>query len=1140
MNIFSQLLGKLEQNQILNNCILNKKNAMAVGLPSVNKANLILGIYEQSKEKLVLVLTPDEQSSQALCSDFNAFAGDDIAEVFPYRDLVLRPIESSSNEYEIERMGVLFRILSKKTRVVFCSISSACLYTMPQNILERSVISIKSGQNFDQSEFIRMISEIGYIKRDQIDGTGQFAVRGAIVDIYPASTKTPVRIEYWGDDIDSICFFDLETQRRSEQVDVLEICPVSEFILNKAEFVDSVKEIIDSDITLNAKLKIESDLEKIQHGASISNIDKYISVVYNDKVTILDYFADGILLVSEQKAVEKALADENNQWAEDLDILFDEGELCIPLKNVRPDFTDVLSNIYKNVLFLENFPHKADTCKLDEIISFNAINLGNWSGERKVLVEELEFYNEKDFTVIIMAGTNKAADMLSKDLLAVGIVAPVVEYSHEIQSKGVYITSGAISSGFEYPDAKFAVISVNKFKYRDSGNRKKSLKGQIRSLSDLNIGDLVVHVSYGIGSFEGIEKISVRDIEKDYIKIKYAGTNVLYVPVTQLDLVSKYMGSDEGRVKLNKLGTDDWKRTKRRVKKEAKQMAKELIELYAKRQNTKGFAFSPDGDWMVNFERHFEYEETQDQLTAIEDIKHDMESTKPMDRLLCGDVGFGKTEVALRAAFKCVLDGKQCAFLCPTTILAWQHYRTLIERLGDFPVNVELLSRFKTSKQQKDIINKLKIGSVDIIVGTHRLVQKDIEFKDLGLAIIDEEQRFGVSQKEKFKQLFNGIDILSLSATPIPRTLNMAMSGIRDMSVLEEPPQDRQPIQTYVMEYEPLVIAEAIRKELRRNGQVYYIHNRISTITHCKTKIQRLVPDAKIGVAHGQMGEKELSLVWEQVLNHDIDILICTTIIETGVDIANANTMIVEHADYMGLSQLYQLRGRIGRAKRRAFAYFTFNRGKVLSDIATKRLSAIREFTRFGSGFRIALRDLEIRGAGSLLGERQHGQMETVGYDMYIRILNEAVCEAQGKKPEKEFVDCAIDIPISAHIPEKYISNISQRLEIYRKIAALENEEDKIDLIDELIDRFGEPAKSVIGLMDVAILRSKAAKLGFNEIIADGVALKFYPAKLEIEKMADIVDKLKGRASLNVGEKPYLSVKVQKDSFLDVIKLVLE
>lgn len=1139
MNIFSQLLSKLEQTQILNNCICNDKVAMVVGLPSVNKANLILSVYEQFKEKSVLVLTKDEQSAQALCSDFNCFAGDRVAEVFSYRDLVLRPIESSSNEYEIERMGVLFRILNKKIRVVFCSITSACLYTMPKKILAKSVISVKSGQHFVQSELIRKISEIGYVKRDQIDGTGQFAARGAIVDIYPASTRTPVRIEYWGDDIDSICFFDLETQRRSEKVDVLKICPVSEFMLNKAEFVDKVKQIIDSDIALNVKMKIESDLEKIHNGVSISNIDKYISVIYEDKATILDYFDDGIFIVSEQKAVEKALIDENKQWNEDLKILFDEGELCFSLKDIKPDCSDFLNSIYKNVLFLENFSHKSDGFTFNEIISFNAINLGNWSGERKVLVEELEFYNEKNFTVIVMAGTKKSADMLSKDLLAVGIVAPVIEYNHDISSRGVYITSGAISSGFEYPDAKFAVISVNKFKYRDFGNRKKSLKGQIRSLSDLNIGDLVVHVSYGIGSFEGIEKISVRGVEKDYIKIKYAGTNVLYVPVTQLDLVSKYMGSDEGRVKLNRLGTDDWKKTKRRVKKEAAQMAKELIELYAKRQNTKGFAFSPDGDWMVNFERHFEYEETQDQLTAIEDIKRDMESTKPMDRLLCGDVGFGKTEVALRAAFKCVLDGKQCVFLCPTTILAWQHYRTLIERLGDFPVNVELLSRFKTSKQQKDIINKLKIGGVDIIVGTHRLVQKDIEFKDLGIAIIDEEQRFGVSQKEKFKKMFNGIDILSLSATPIPRTLNMAMSGIRDMSVLEEPPQDRQPIQTYVMEYEPLVIAEAIRKELRRDGQVYYIHNRISTITQCRTKIQRLVPDAKIGVAHGQMGEKELSSVWEQVLNHEIDILICTTIIETGVDIANANTMIVEHADYMGLSQLYQLRGRIGRAKRRAFAYFTFDRGKVLSEIATKRLSAIREFTRFGSGFRIALRDLEIRGAGSLLGERQHGQMETVGYDMYIRILNEAVCEAQGKKPEKDFVDCAIDIPISAHIPEKYISNISQRLEIYRKIAAIENENDKMDLIDELIDRFGEPAKSVIGLMDVAILRSKAAKLGFNEIVADGVALKFYPAKLEIEKMADIVSKLNGRASLNVGEKPYLSVKVLKDSLLDVIKLVL-
>ena len=528
---------------------------------------------------------------------------------------------------------------------------------------------------------------------------------------------------------------------------------------------------------------------------------------------------------------------------------------------------------------------------------------------------------------------------------------------------------------------------------------------------------------------------------------------------------------------------------------------------------------------MRNFEQHFEYEETQDQLVAIQEIKRDMESSKPMDRLLCGDVGFGKTEVSLRAAFKCVLDGKQCAFLCPTTILAWQHYQTIKQRIGNFPIKVELLSRFKTAGEQAKIIKKLKIGEVDIVVGTHRLVQKDIQFKDLGLAIVDEEQRFGVSQKEKFKKIFSGVDVLSLSATPIPRTLNMAMSGIRDMSVLEEPPQDRQPIQTYVMEYEPLIIAQAIRKELRRNGQVYYIHNRIQTISQCQLKIKNLIPDARIGVAHGQMDEKALSLIWKQVLNHEIDILISTT--------------IIENSDQMGLAQLYQLRGRIGRAKRRAFAYFTFARGKVLSEIASQRLLAIREFTRFGSGFMIALKDLEIRGAGSLLGERQHGQMASVGYDMYIKILNEAVKKAQGKEALEEFVDCVIDVPISAHIPEKYIPNMSQRLEIYRKIASIENESQKMDLVDELIDRFGEPSGSVIGLMDVAILRFRASKLGFSEISANGAVVRFYLAKLNMERISKILSGLGDRASLSAGKKPYLAVKTLKSRPLDVIKLVL-
>ncbi len=1140
MTLFTQLLSKLEQVEKLNRCVEGKKSIIATGLPSVNKANLILSVYENWDQKLILVLTPDEQSSKALCSDLNSFAGEKIAEIFSYRDLIIRPVETYSNEYEIKRLGVLSKIVDKKIRVVFSSVAAAYSHTMPKKVLENLSIHLEPGQQFSQNDLIYGLANSGYVKREQIDGIGQFAVRGALVDIYPASLEGPVRVEYWGDEIDSIWFFDLKTQRRTSSMKHLKICPASEFIFDKTLIIDKLNKILKTVKNSKAKAKIKSDIEKIQQKISIPNADKYIAIGYEKNVTIFDYFSDGIFIFSEQKAISKALMDEKSHWDEDLNVFLEEGDLCEQLQDCRPKFDGFLDLAYERGVFLENFQTGSNNLKLDEKISFETISLGTWSGERDVLMDQIKFYKEQGYMVIVMAGTQKAAKALNFDLESFGVVAPIVKYDSQIQLKGIYITTGAVSSGFEDKDAKFAVISVAQFKYRKTKPKNKSSKEKIGSLTDLNVGDLVVHSSYGIGRFAGIEKILVKSVEKDYIKIQYDGSNVLYVPVTQLDLVSRYMGAgDASKVRLSRLGTDDWTRAKRRVRKEADEMAKELIELYAKRQQTKGFAFSKDNDWMRNFEQHFEYEETQDQLVAIEEIKRDMESSRPMDRLVCGDVGFGKTEVSLRAAFKCVLDGKQCAFLCPTTILAWQHYQTIKQRIGNFPIKVELLSRFKTAGEQAKIIKKLKIGEVDIVVGTHRLVQKDIQFKDLGLAIIDEEQRFGVSQKEKFKKIFSGVDVLSLSATPIPRTLNMAMSGIRDMSVLEEPPQDRQPIQTYVMEYEPLVIAQAIRKELRRNGQVYYIHNRIQTISQCQLKIKNLIPGARIGVAHGQMDEKALSVIWKQVLNHEIDILICTTIIETGVDIPNANTMIIENSDQMGLAQLYQLRGRIGRAKRRAFAYFTFARGKVLSEIASQRLLAIREFTRFGSGFMIALKDLEIRGAGSLLGERQHGQMATVGYDMYIKILNEAVKKAQGKEALDEFVDCAIDVPISAHIPEKYIPNMSQRLEIYRKIASIENESQKMDLVDELIDRFGEPSGPVIGLMDVAILRSKASRLGFGEISANGAVVRFYPAKLDMEQISKIISGLGDRASFSAGQKPYLAVKTLKDRPLDVIKLVL-
>ena len=639
----------------------------------------------------------------------------------------------------------------------------------------------------------------------------------------------------------------------------------------------------------------------------------------------------------------------------------------------------------------------------------------------------------------------------------------------------------------------------------------------------------MVHSAHGIGIFEGIIKKEIQGLIKDYIKIRYAGTDTLFVPVTQLDLVTKYIGGrEDAGVRLNKLNSDTWSKTRQRVKKAVSDMAKELIQLYAKRLQTKGFAFSPDGDWQREFEERFEYDETEDQLRCAAEIKGDMERESPMDRLLCGDVGFGKTEVALRAVFKCVLDGKQCAVMVPTTILAWQHYQTFLRRLEGYPITVELLSRFRTPKEQREILKKLAEGRIDVVVGTHKLVQKDVKFRDLGLCIIDEEQRFGVAHKERFKELRTSVDMLTLSATPIPRTLNMAMSGIRDMSVIEEAPQDRHPVQTYVLEYSEPIVTEAVRKELRRGGQVFYLHNRVDSIQSCAARLAEKLPGALVRTAHGKMGEDELSEIWRQLLERQIDVLVCTTIIEAGIDVPNCNTLIIEDADCMGLSQLYQLRGRVGRSTRRAYAYFTFRRGRVLTEVGEKRLAAIREFTAFGSGFRIAMRDLEIRGAGDILGSQQHGQMESVGYDLYLKLLGEAISEEKGEPVEKAG-ECLVDVQLEAHIPEDYIADLSQRIDIYKKIACVYTREDYMDTMDELIDRFGEPPAAVAGLLEVALVRNGAARLGIREISQRGQNLLFFPeAPPTVESIVTLTQGMKGRVMVSGGQKPYFTVRPQK------------
>ena len=816
-----------------------------------------------------------------------------------------------------------------------------------------------------------------------------------------------------------------------------------------------------------------------------------------------------------------------------------EGDLPPDFKSVYLDRVGLSECLKKaNTVYCDSFPKSSYDVPPKALVNLNFKQNSGFSGAVGSLCEDIKASATK--LTVVLGGSERAASNLCEEMCELGLKANFCLEPSQVGKKGVFVTVGVLSSGFELPDGTLSVIVHGKAAVK---KRKKRFAGgsAVGSLEELQRGDYVVHATHGIGIFEGVQQLTTRGMTRDYIKISYAGKDALYVPVTSLDMVSRYIGSAEDTtVKLNKLGSSDWSRTRSRVKKAVKDMAKQLTVLYAKRMQQKGFSFSPDGDLQSDFERRFEFDETDDQLRCISEIKRDMERGVPMDRLLCGDVGFGKTEVALRAAFKCIADGKQCAILVPTTILCWQHYNTALQRFGNMAVEVEMLSRFRTPKQQEKIRKNLLAGNIDLIVGTHALISKDVKFKDLGLITIDEEQRFGVAQKERLKELYPEVDALTLSATPIPRTLNMALSGLRDMSSIEEAPMNRHPVQTYVMEQDKSIVNEAISRELRRGGQVYYLHNRTEDIDSCAMKLQQAHPEARIGTAHGKMSEDTLSRVWQQLLEHEIDILVCTTIIETGVDVPNANTLIIENSDRFGLAQLHQLRGRVGRSHRTAFAYLLFTPGKALSDISQKRLDAIRRFTEFGSGFRIAMRDLEIRGAGSVLGGEQHGHMEAVGYDMYLKLLSEALAEEKGEEPEKQ-LECVVDIKMSAHIPERYISSLPQRLSAYRRIAAIRTNEDVLDVTDELLDRYGDLPQVVNDLIQVSFLKNKAAEIGITEISDQNGRLLLYCGNLTESISRLLTSDIKRRVMFSAGSKPYVSVRLEeKQHILDALKEVLD
>ncbi len=1137
MNIFDRILNKTGFFGDLYNTLSGGYTPLAVsGVAAVHKAHIAAAL---SADTPVLLVCADEAAAVKAAADINTLCGKVTACVFPEKEYVLASMEGASQEYVHRRIEALSLVLSGACRVLCTGTQAAAQATVPPDVLDKYSFKLNVGEEIDLKELTDRLIAGGYERCEMVEGQAQFSVRGSVVDIFPVSEREPVRIELWGDEIDSAAHFDTETQRRTDPLDSVCVYPALEVIFpSKEEFCARIDKLSKGLRSKNAdviRAHLMRDREYAEGGLTLSNLDKYYTLAYEKPAFVFDYFERGVCLLSEFTSGSENLRGASDIFREDLKLLYESGVMFKKLEGFRLDEGDMLMRaLGLPCVFLDTFMRQNFDVKFKKLINTDCKQTAGWGGSMSALREELDELVENNYTVVLLAGSDKTLPIIVDDLKEYGFDAAILskdESASPIEPKRVYVTTGSLSAGFDYPDAGCAVITQMKALNITAKKKKSRHKPgeEIHSLNDLKFGDLVVHSLHGIGRFEGIRNIESGGVRKDYITIKYAGTDVLYVPVTQLDLVSRYVSgaSDDKQVKLHKLGSAEWQRTRTRVKTAVRDMAEELTKLYAERQLAAGYAFSPDNDWQADFEERFDYAETDDQLRCIQEIKTDMQKPVPMDRLLCGDVGFGKTEVALRAAFKCVLDSKQAAILVPTTVLAWQHYQTAIKRFEHFPMKVELLSRFRTPSQQQAIIRELKRGTIDIIIGTHRLVSKDVGFKDLGLVIIDEEQRFGVAAKEKLKELFKGVDVLTLSATPIPRTLNMALSGIRDMSVIEEPPQDRRPIQTYVVEQDMGVIGQAISKELRRGGQVYYIHNRIDTIYRTAEQLSRLIPGVRVGVAHGRLNENELSEIWRQLIEGEIDVLVCTTLIETGVDVPNVNTLIIEDADYLGLSQMHQLRGRVGRSSRRAYAYLMFRRGKILSEIATKRLEAIKEYTRFGSGFHIAMRDLEIRGAGSILSGRQHGHMEAVGYDLYLQMLNEAIAEQKGEAPPPSPEDCLIDIMIDAFIPSTYIESDTLRIDAYRRIASIVTEEDSRDVLDELIDRYGDPPKPVMGLINVALVRNSAASMGIKEITQRGSKAVFQLRELKPAMAPKLLNVYGKRLKFIQGDEPGFSVDVR-------------
>ena len=1144
MNTIIGELGKSNKFVDLSNQIENKKSPISIsGLTDVGMVELLSAINQYNKKPILLITYNEIQAKQILeiIENFEK----EKAVLFPKKEIVTYDFVAESKDLPYERIETLNKIKDKKNLIVVTTIEALMQKLPPKEILFKNILEFKVGDIYNLEELKKTLVNLGYSRCEFIEGRGQFSVRGGIVDISINETLG-VRIEFWGDEVDSIRNFNITSQRSINTLDKIKIYPAHEFVLDNS--IDEIcKKITKKLVEENQEETIKKDIEQIKSGNYISKIDKYFNEFYDKQSTLLEYLNDNYLIILDE--ISKIEARQRNILQDNSNLIKNliEKEKIIPeaLENIISIDLNQLEN-EKSVIYFE----KQDivTNRQAEKYTFNYRQINYYKSEIENLFEDIKRWNKEQKSIYVMVSTKEKAKKLKEILEKEEIACTIDEKLDKTiivksTEKIVTITIGKLPNGFENFEINQVVVSADEL---IEGKKKKTFankaykEGEKVVFADLEIGDYVVHKNYGIGIFIGVNTITADGTTKDYIKLKYKDDAILYVPTSQLDSIRKYVGGDAINPPINSLGSKDWIKTKEKVKKNLRAVAKELIELYAKREKGKGYAFSKDTPWQSQFENSFPYQETDDQLRCIEEVKKDMENQRPMDRLLCGDVGYGKTEVAIRAAFKAVMDHKQVAYLVPTTVLAQQQYEEFRDRMAEFPIKVDILNRFKSKKYQDEVVKKLKLGEVDIVIGTHRMLSKDVEFKDIGLLIIDEEHRFGVKAKEKIKEYKSNIDVLTMTATPIPRTMHMSIVGIRDMSVIYEPPHNRKPVQTYVLEYDQEVIKEAITKELERDGQVFYIYNRVDTIQKKADEISRLVPEAKVSYAHGRMSGNQIEEIMQDFIDKKSNVLVCTTILESGIDIANANTIIVENADRMGLAALYQIRGRVGRSDRQAYAYITYRKDKMLSEEADKRLKAIKEFTEFGSGFKIAMRDLEIRGAGSLLGEIQSGHLEQVGYDTYCNLLDEVVKELQGTEIEPD-IDIQIDLNVTSYIPDEYIEDSAQKIEIYQNIALCRKEEDIQNVVDEIIDRFGNMPAELENLLDIARIKYLAKPFSISKIASKrtAVVFTFEQSKYEID-LQKLLKTYKNRIKFSPGIKTMITLEIGTTNERQILNDVTE